>query len=110
MPVGTCHTHGWINSFCHVCSHISEDVSAARIVRHFNTYFISMEGVPDIPFFTIINFCDDFVKERALPLPGVIPEQKWDYEDERKWKTDLICKVCLKQYSQQEVSEDRSAV
>ena len=110
MPVGTCQTHGWINSFAHVCAHIAEDVSAEHTVRHFNTYFIGMEGVPDISYFTIMHFCDECVQTRDLPpADKVIPEELWDWRNEQRWRTCLVCAACFKQNSRQEIPTDRFA-
>ena len=70
-----------------------------------------MEGIPDVPYFTIMHFCDECVEMRDLPAPDkVIPEELWDYENRHKWNTVFICGACFKEYSQQKIPTDRFAV
>jgi len=100
-----CETHGATTFVEPVCSHIADDVYAARPVRHFNTYFLGMEGFPGTPCFNVPRFCDDCVKVRALPETGtLIPEEFWDITNEHRYDANhLTCYACFEQYAQQEI-------
>jgi hypothetical protein len=96
-----CSTHG-LSGLAHVCSHLEADITASTPTRHFKTLLIGMEGVPDMPYFSAMHFCDECAALHKLSAQEtVVPEEKWSETNNKTYRTQVVCLPCFTSLSQQ---------